>query len=135
MKHVDYMYFNVYNYFYRISQYRPSFNPRMQTVYLFSLGLGGWLLLLESIYLHIIKHARFESRGESSFFAISIYLLTAMLFHYIFIFKDRDQKIYGKYEALSVRNPKRRWHLMISIGILFIPYLALIAFAIVFPRH
>jgi len=107
----------------------------MQTVYLFSLGLGGWLLLLESIYLHIIKHARFESRGESSFFAISIYLLTAMLFHYIFIFKDRDQKIYGKYEALSVRNPKRRWHLMISIGILFIPYLALIAFAIVFPRH
>jgi len=135
MKHVDYLYFNVYNYFYRISQYRSSFNPRMQTVYLFSLGLGGWLLLLESFYLHIIKHARFTSRGESSFFAISIYLLTALLFHYIFIFKDRDQKIFGKYEALSNRNPKRRRHLVVSMCVLFVPYLALIAFAFIFPRH
>src|ERR1700743_1015360 len=101
MKHVDYLYFNVYNYFYRISQYRPSFNPRMQTMYLFSLGSGGWLLLLESLYLHAVKHARFSSRGESSFFAVSIYMLTAMLFHYIFIVKDRDQKIFGKYERLS----------------------------------
>ena len=135
MKHVDYLYFNVYNYFYRISQYRPSFNPRMQTMFLFSLGSGGWLLLLESCYLHLIKHARFASRGESSFFAISIYMLTALLFHYIFIFKDRDQKIFGKYEAFSNRNPKRKWHLIVSVSVLFIPYLALMAFAIFFPRH
>src|SRR5882757_1605132 len=135
MKHVDYLYFNVYNYFYRISQYRPSFNPRMQTMLLFSLGSGGWLLLLESCYLHLLKHARFASRGESSIFAISIYMLTALLFHYIFIFKDRDQKIFGKYEAFSNRNPKRTWHLIVSVSVLFIPYLALMAFAIFFPRH
>ena len=135
MKHVDYLYFNVYNYFYRISQYRPSSNPRMQTVYLFSLGSGGWLLMLESLYLHTVKHARFASRGESSFFAMSIYLLTALLFHYIFIFKDRDQKIFGKYEATSSRNPNRRRHLVVSMSVLFIPYLALMAMAFIFPRH
>jgi len=135
INHVDYLYFNVYNYFYKISQYRHSFNPRMQTVYLFSLGSGGWLLLLESIYLHTIKHARFSSRGESCFFALSIYLLTALLFHYIFIFKDRDQKIFGKYEALSSRNPKRHRHLIVSMSVLFIPYMALIAMAFIFPRH
>src|SRR5437773_3347656 len=108
MKHVDFLYFNVYNYFYRISQLRPSFNPRMQTMLLFSLGSGGWLLLLESLYLHLIKHARFASKGESTFFAVAIYMLTAVLFHYIFIFKDRDQEIFGKYESLSNKSPKRR---------------------------
>ena len=135
VNHVDYLYFNVYNYFYRISQYRPSFNPRMQTVYLFSLGSGGWLLMLESLYLHTVKHARFSSRGESCFFAMSIYLLTALLFHYIFIFRDRDQKIFGKYEALSSRNPKRRTHLVVSMIVLFFPYLALMTMAFMFPRH
>ena len=135
MKHVDYLYFNIYNYFYKVSQYRPSFNPRMQAMYLFSLGSGGWLLLLESLYLHYVKHARFESRGQSALFAGSLYFLTAVLFHYIFIIKDRDLKIFGKYEELSSRNPKSRWHLVVSLAVLFLPYLALLSFAIFFPRH
>src|SRR5882757_1912318 len=135
MKHVDYLYFNIYNYFYRISQYRQSFNPRMQAMYLFSLGSGGWLLLLESLYLHLIRHARFASREESTVFAGSMYMLTAALFHYIFIFKDRDLKIFGKYEGMPVKDPKRKWHLIISITVLFLPYIILLTFAVFFPRH
>jgi hypothetical protein len=57
------------------------------------------------------------------------------LFHYIFIIKDRDLKIFGKYEELSSRNPKSKWHLVISLAVLFLPYLALISFAIFYPRH
>ncbi|MDO6429322.1 hypothetical protein Q4E93_01900 [Flavitalea sp. BT771] len=135
MKHVDFLYFNLYNYFYRTSQLRPSFNPRMQTMYLFSLGSGGWILLLESLYLHLVKHGRFASKGESTFFAVAIYMLTAVLFHYIFIFKDRDQKIFGKYERQSNKHPMRRWHFAISISVLFLPYVGLLALAIIFPRH
>lgn len=135
MKHVDYLYFNIYSYFYRLSQYRQSFNPRLQAMYLFSLGSGGWLLLLEALYLHGIKHARFTSRAESTLFAGAIYMLTAVLSHYIFIVKDRDQEIFGKYETVSDKHPKRKWHFIISVGVLVLPYIALLSFAVFFPRH
>jgi hypothetical protein len=135
MKHIDYLYFNIYNYFYRVSQYRQSFTARIQAMYLFSLGSGGWLLLLQSLYLHLVKHTRFSSRSQSAFFAITLYILTAVLFNYIFIVKDRDQKIFGKYEELSNDNPRGRLHFIISISILIIPYLGLLAFAIFSPRH
>ncbi len=135
MKHLDYLYFNIYNHFYRTSQYKQSFNPRMQAMYLFSLGSGGWLLLLESLYLHVVKRSRFSSPGESTIFASSIYMLTAVLFGYIFIMKDRDLKIFGKYEELSNQNPKRKRHLIISISILVMPYLGLLSLGVIFSRH
>jgi len=135
MKHVDYLYFNIYNYFYRISRDRSGINPRMQAMYLFSLGSGGWLLLLESVYLHFFKHSRFNSPTQSTVFAGSLYLLTAFFFHYIFIVRDRDQRIFGRYEDQFTRNRWRRQHFLLSIGVLLLPYLVLAALAIVFPRH
>ena len=136
MKHIDYLYFNIYNYFYRLSHYRQSLtnNFRTQTMFLFSLGSGGWLLLIESIYLKFIKHTRFASPMQSMVFASSIYLLTAALFHYIFIVKDRDQKIYGKYEFLAEEHPNQKRHFLISLFVLAFPYLVLAAFALIFPR-
>jgi hypothetical protein len=134
MKHIDYLYFNIYNYFYRLSHYRPTANFRTQAMFLFSLGSGGWLLLMESVYLKFIKHTRFTSPMQSMIFASSIYLLTAALFHYIFIVKDRDQKIFGKYEELAEQNPKRKKHFWISVFVLALPYLVLASFAIIFPR-
>lgn len=135
MKHVDYLYFNIYNYFYRISLSRQSLNHRIQTMYLFSLGLGGWMLLLESVYLHTVKHSRFTSPIQSTIFASSIYLLTAAFFNYVFIVRDRDQKIFGRYEEKFSRNPRRKQHFILSMAILVLPYLAMASFAILFPRH
>ena|ERR1700737_1316642 len=135
MKHFDYLYFNIYNHFYKISQYRQSFNPRIQAMYLFSMGSGGWLLLLESLYLHVIKHSRFSSHAESTIFAGSLYMLTTVFFNYIFIVKDRDLKIFGRYEAISNRNPKRKRHFIISVSILLLPYLGLLSMAVIFAKH
>jgi hypothetical protein len=133
MKHIDYLYFNIYNYFYRLS-HSQSLNFRTQAMYLFSLGSGGWLLLFESIYLHFIKHTRFASPMQSMVFASAIYVLTAALFNYIFIVKDRDQKIFGKYEGLAGKNPKQKRHFFLSVLVLAFPYLVLAVFAIAFPR-
>lgn len=135
MKHVDYLYFNIYNYFYRQSMDRSSINPRMQAMYLFALGSGGWLLLLESLYLHLLKHSRFISPAQSTIFAGSIYMLTASFFYYIFIVRDRDIKIFGRYEQLFDRNPRRKLHLILSIGVLLLPYAVMGSFAFLFPRH
>ena len=134
MKHIDYLYFNIYNYFYRLSHYRPSLHFRTQTMFLFSLGCGGWLLLMESIYLKFIKHTRFASPMQSMVFASSIYTLAAALSHYIFIVRDRDQKIFGRYEELAEQNPKQKRHFILSVFVLALPYLVLAVFAIIFPR-
>jgi hypothetical protein len=135
MKHVDYLYFNIYNYFYRLSLNRSSINPRMQAMYLFSLGSGGWLLLLESLYLHLVKHSRFVSPAQSTVFAGSIYMLTTFFFHCIFIMRDRDIRIYGRYEELFLQNPRRKLHFILSISVLLLPYALLAGFAITHPRH
>lgn len=135
MKHVDYLYFNIYNYFYRLSLDRSNINPRMQAMYLFSLGSGGWLLLLESLYLHLLKHSRFVSPAQSTVFAGSIYMLTAFFFYYIFIVRDRDIRIFGHYEKAFQKNPRRKLHFILSLGVLALPYLVLASFAILFPRH
>ena len=135
MKHIDYLYFNIYNYFSRSSPYGQTYNTRLQAVYLFSLGFGGWLLLLQGLYIRLIKHSRVSSKLESTIFAASIYLLLALLFNYIFIVKDRDQKIIGKYEEFSQQNPKRNRHFMISIVVLVIPYLVPLYLAVFFPKH
>jgi len=135
MKHVDYLYFNIYNYFYRLSHHRNVANPRMQAMYLFSLGSGGWVLLLESLYLHLLKHSRFVSPAQSAVFAGTIYMLTAFFFYYIFIMSDRDIKIFGRYEQTFNKNPRRKLHFILSIGILVLPYLVMASFAIMFPRH
>ena len=135
MKHVDYLYFNIYNYFYRVSQERPTANPRLQAMCLFSLGSGGWLLLFESIYLHFIKHTRFVSPMQSMIFATSIYALTAFFFHYIFIIRDRDLRIFGHYEEMFLQNPKKKQHFIVSLSVLAMPYLILSSFAVIFPRH
>jgi hypothetical protein len=135
MKHVDYLYFNIYNYFYRLSLDRSNINPRMQAMYLFSLGSGGWLLLLESLYLHLLKHSRFVSPAQSTVFAGSIYMLTALFFYYIFILRDRDIRIFGRYEKVFYKNPRRKLHFALSFGVLILPYLVLASFVFLFPRH
>ncbi|WP_431213676.1 hypothetical protein ACQ86N_01825 [Puia sp. P3] len=135
LKHIDYLYFNIYSYFYRSSQYRQVFNPRLQAMYLFSLGLGGWLLFFESMYLHFWRHSRFESKMQSSIFAGMIYMLTAAFFNYVFIIRDRDQKIFGKYETLVDGHKRRKLHLVLSLSVLLLPYALMTVLAVMFPRH
>jgi hypothetical protein len=135
MKYLDYLYFNIYHHFHKVSQYRPTFNPRLQAMYLFSMGLGGWLLLLEALYLHLLRHAWFSSPAQSTVFTTSVYLLSAVLFNHIFIQQDRDLKIFEKYEKKFNQHPRRSLHLILSVIFLSTPYLVLFINVIFFPRH
>ena len=68
-------------------------------------------------------------------FASSLYLLIAFFFNYVFIVKDRDQKIFGKYEELFTKNPKRNRHFILSLSVLIAPYLVMMLSAIFFRQH
>jgi hypothetical protein len=72
---------------------------------------------------------------QSMIFASSIYTLTAFFFHYIFIVRDRDLRIYGRYEEMFQQNPNRKLHFASSLCVLAMPYAVLMVFALIFPRH
>jgi hypothetical protein len=104
-------------------------------MYLCSLSAGGWILLLETVYLRMIKHSWFSSKPGATMFAAAVYMLTALIFNHIFINNERDRKIFGKFEGEWDRNPKKRRDLLISVFVIMVPYLFLVSLAIFFPRH
>jgi hypothetical protein len=135
MKPIDYFYFNIYNHFYRRSHQLQDFSARIQAMYLFSLCAGGWLLFLEAVYLRVYRHSWFSSRPISTLFAGAVYLLTASVFHHIFIVKERDRAILGKYEEAWERNANKKRDLLISAFLIVVPYVLLISLTKFFPRH
>jgi hypothetical protein len=104
-------------------------------MYLFSLSAGGWMLFLEAVYLRIYKHSWFSSKPGAILFAAAVYLLTALIFHHIFIVNERDRKIFGKYEEKWDRNPNKKRDLLISVFVIVVPYIFLVSLAKIFPRH
>ena len=134
MKPIDYLYFNIYNHFYQRS-YASQFFVRIQAMYLFSLSVGGWMLLMETAYLRMIRHSWFSSKPLATIFAATVYLLTAFIFNHIYIVNERDRKIFGKYEEEWDRNPNKKRDLIISVFVIVVPYLFLVSISIFFPRH
>jgi hypothetical protein len=134
MKPIDYLYFNIYNHFYQRS-YASQFYARIQAMYLFSLSVGGWMLLMETAYLRMIRHSWFTTKPGATIFAATVYLLTALIFNHIFIVNERDRKIFGKYEEEWDRNPNKKRDFLISVFVIAVPYLFLVSLSIFFPRH
>ena len=135
MRRIDYLYFNIYNHFYQRSYHLRDFYARIQAMYLFSLSVGGWVLFLEAAYLRMNRHSWFSSKTGAIFFAATVYLLTVLIFHQIFIVNERDRKIFGKYEEKWDRNPNKKRDLLISVFVIVIPYIFLVSLAKIFPRH
>jgi hypothetical protein len=134
MNPIDYLYFNIYNHFYQRS-YASQFYARIQAMYLFSLSVGGWMLLMETAYLRMIRHSWFTTKPGATIFAATVYLLTAVIFNHIFIVNERDRKIFGKYEEEWDRNPNKKRDFIISVFVIVVPYLFLVSLSIFFPRH
>jgi len=135
MRPIEYLYFNIYNHFYQRNYHSQDFYARIQAMYLVSLSAGGWMLLLETAYLRIIRHSWFSSKPGAILFAATVYLLTAFIFNHIFIVNEKDRKIYGKYEGEWNSNPKKKRDLLISVFVILVPYIFLVSLSIFFPRH
>jgi hypothetical protein len=104
-------------------------------MYLLSFSTGGWILFLQAMYLRTVKHSWFTSKNGAMLFAISVYLLTALLFHRIFIVNERDQQILSKYETAWNNNPNKRRDLLLSMMFIAVPYLLIISMSLLFPRN
>ena len=87
------------------------------------------------MYLRTVKHSWFTSKDGAMIFAMCVYLLTAMIFHRIFIVNEKDQKIMSKYEEAWNNNPNKKRDLFISMSMIGVPYVLLASMSLVFPRN
>ena len=135
MKPFEYLYFNIYNHCYQRSDHSGELLSRFQAMYLLSFSTGGWILFLQAMYLRTVKHSWFTSKDGAMIFALCVYLLTAMIFHRIFIVNEKDQQIMSKYEAAWNNNPNKKRDLRISMIMIAVPYVLLASMSLVFPRN
>jgi hypothetical protein len=134
VKSLDYIYFNIYNHCYQRSFQTGSALSRFQAMYLFSFCVSGWVLFLQAVYLRTIRQSWFSSKGGAMTFSITVYLVTALVIHHIFITNERDQKILTKYESNWNNNPNKKRDLLFSFFVMSIPYVLMMSMSLVFPR-
>ena len=135
LKPFEYLYFNIYNHCYQRSYQSGELLSRFQAMYLLSFSAGGWLLFLQAMYLRTIKHSWFTTKDGAMLFALTVYLVTAMIFHRIFIVNEKDQQIMSKYEASWNNNPNKKRDLLLSVVMIAAPYLLLGSMSLLFPRN
>lgn len=135
MKSFEYVYFNIYNYCNQRSYYSGNLTARFQAMYMLTLSAGGWALLLQAVYLRLIKKSWFASPEVAMGFSFSVYLIIGLLFHRIFIVNNHDEKILNKYEQAWNADPNKKRDLMLSIFAAVVPYVLLLSFSLIFPRQ
>jgi hypothetical protein len=126
VKKFDYVYFNIYQYYSGQSDFSSCIAVRLKCMYLLSLSGAGWILLLQSLFLRIVRNGWFSSHSAAMMSALIIYATTAILFYRIFIIEERDQKIFEKYINRWQSNPNKKRDLFIASFVAAAPYLLML---------
>ncbi len=108
---------------------------RLQAMYIVSFSAGGWILLMQAVFLRLVRRAWFSSPSLAMSFAVSVYVITALLFYYIFIINSYDEKIQQKYEKSWNEDPNKRNNLLFSFFVAVGPYILLLSLRLFFPRN
>ena len=95
-------------------------------MYLLSLSAGGWILLLQSLFLRFVRVGWFSSHGIATINALAIFTTITVAFYRIFIIEGRDQKIFDKYITRWQENPNKKRDLFIASFVAAVPYLSMI---------
>lgn len=134
MKQFEYVYFTIYHYYSRQSYFHDSLAVRLKSMYLLALSAGGWILCLQLLFLRFIKNAWFTSQQGSMLFALTVYTGITVFFHYLFIMKEGDQKIFNKYESAWNNNPNKKRDLFLALTAAAVPYIVMLLVKLFFPR-
>lgn len=134
MKRLEYVYFTIYYHYSQRSYLPDSPFVRFKAMYLLSLSVGGWILLLQSLFLRFVKMAWFTSQGEAMLYALFVYTAITMVFHRVLIVKEHDQKIFNKFESYWTNNPNKKRDLVVAMIVTAVPYVLLVGMKIFFPR-
>ena len=103
-------------------------------MYVLALSAGGWLLLLQMLFLRFVKNSWFSSHSVALFYALSVYTAITFLFYRVFIVKERDQTIYNRFATAWNENPNKKRDLMLASLVAAAPYLVMLSMKIFLPR-
>ncbi len=103
-------------------------------MYLLALSTGGWILCFQLLFLRFVKNAWFSSQEGSMLFALTIYIGTTFFFHWYFIKKEVDQKIFNKYASAWNDNPNKKRDLFLALTAAATPYIVMVFVKVFFPR-
>jgi hypothetical protein len=132
VKQLEYVYFNIYQFYSRQSHSPNCFAVRLKCMYLLSLSAGGWLLFLQSLFFRFVRNGWFSSHMAAMINALAIYTAITLLFHRIFIVEERDQKIFDKYINKWHDNPNKKRDLFITSFVAAVPYLSMLCVKLFF---
>lgn len=135
MKHLAYVYCNIYNYCQQRNNSLSSLPARIQAMYIVSLSAGGWVLFMQALFLRLVRRAWFSSHAVAMSSAILIYLCTALLFYRLLIINNYDEKMYNKYESSGISDLDKQRGPFLAAFITVSPYLLLIALKLLFQRQ
>jgi hypothetical protein len=128
MRSVNYLFFNIYNWFYKDGMYNRRINPSLQAVSMFAIGTVLWLILIFNIVTHIFNIVNVYNSTER--LTIGLIVLVIMAFYnYYFISSDRYLRIYDQFKDFSKGSKNKRRDLIISFVILLFPFPIIVTWA------
>lgn len=126
---IEYLFFNIYNWYYEMSLYRPQVKAGPLTILMLSACNIGWIVLLFSVTVQEIMHRQFNTK-TLGYIAFGIMIFFQYVFNRIFIDNFRYLDIYNKYKDYSKSNPHKKRDTFVSFSIIFLPYFLIILYGV-----
>ncbi len=116
---IDYIYANLYDWYYKMAQNGRKVDPQFSTSMLFGLCCCGWFLLLLELYTKLGN--RNDIHINYLFYGL-LGLLASGIVSLIYSKNDRYQRVYDKYiTSNKIKNKKKG--ILISICFIILPFI------------
>jgi hypothetical protein len=131
MKWINYLFFNLYNWYYKDGMYNRRINPCDCAIYLLSLGTGFWLIVFGNLFSNIFYGSNLHyDKSQIMYYAI-IPFLVYIFYNNYFYFSDRYLRIYNQFIEYSKTNGNKKRDLIITFTIVIIPFPIIVIWTII----
>jgi Ca2+/Na+ antiporter len=123
---LDYLYFNLYNFYYKDGNCKATDNPALRASHVLSATFLFWILSISTMYnLYFL--------GSKKFMPIGIYICSYFIFFlpiYYYYYKKKNYKnVYERFKDLN--STKKNLGLFLSIVLILLPILLIVLFGMV----
>ena len=122
MRFIDYIYFNIYRWYYNMKMDGRKVDPTGMTAIMFGVCFGGWFVLLDWLYYHFMLHTYPGSINK--LVSIFVVFLFAGLINQIYLSNDKYLKVYNDYIS-SATEKNRGKSTFFSFIFIILPFLLL----------
>jgi hypothetical protein len=121
MKIIDYLYFNIYRWYYQMRVDGRKVNPPSLTASLFGICLSGWFFFFDYLYYHFKLHKFPENIHK--LLTIFIAFLVGGIINKIYFSNDRYLQVYNGYMSSGIARDKKKglfFHLFLYFPLLYV---------------